>query len=160
MPVMQLTPEQLELVRRASGLTLDAEGELLHDGDPIAHPGLHDLFQRGLDVTERGEAIVRIGGQWAYVRTPGTPFVVQRLRADDAGLELMLNTGARELIAWPDLHLRLHGEHELQVKLPGRKHVARLGRRAWHGIADGLDVAEDGQIWLDLGGRRVPVQAA
>jgi hypothetical protein len=154
---MQLTPEQLELVRRASGLSLDAEGDLLHEGAPIAHPGLHGLFQRGLDVTERGEAIVRIGAQWAYVRTAGTPFVVQRLRADADGLELALNTERVVRLAWPDVHWTLAGEHELRVDLPEPGHVARLGRRAWHAIADDLDVADDGGIWLTLAGRRLAV---
>ncbi len=155
---MPPSPQQLELIRRASGLTLDAEGELLHEGEPIVHPGLHKLFQSGLDVLPSGEAIVRVGEQWAYVQTPGTPFVVQRARIAGAALELDLNTGEVVQLPLADVVLRLRGEHELLVTLP--THAARFGRRAWHALADGLELADDGVVWLQLAGERVRVTRA
>ncbi len=155
---MMPSPQQLELLRRASGLTLDAEGELQHEREPIRHPGLHALFQSGLDALPSGEAIVRIGDQWAYVLTPGSPFVVQRARPVDGTLELVLNTGETVRLPMADVRLRLHGEHALTVALPGRE--ARFGRRAWHALAEGLDVADDGAVTLQLGGDRLQVERA
>ena len=154
---MPPSAEQLELIRRASGLTLDAEGELRHEGDPIVHPGLHALFQSGLDALPTGEAIVRVGDQWAYVLTPGSPFVVQRLRVVDATLELLLNTGETVPVPVGDAHLRLRGEHELTVRLPHAPHVARFGRRAWHALAEGLELTDGDEVWLQLGAHRLPI---
>ncbi len=155
---MPPTSQQLELIRRASGLTLDAEGELQHEGDPILHPGLHALFQSGLDVLPTGEAIVRVGDQWAYVLSPGSPFVVQRLWVDGAQVALDLNTGETVHMPAECVQLRLRGEHELTVALPQPGRIARFGRRAWHGLADGFDMAEDGGVWLHLGPHRLLVQ--
>lgn len=155
---MPPSPQQLELIRRASGLTLDAEGELQHEGDPIRHPGLHKLFQSGLDVQPTGEAIVRVGEQWAYVLTPGTPFVVQRLRVAGDDVALDLNTGETVQLPAQNVQLRLRGEHELTVALPKPGHVARFGRRAWHALADGFDMTEGGEVWLHLGPHRLLVQ--
>ena len=135
---MKPTDAQLELLRRASGLTLDAEGDLRHEGDPIVHPGLHALFQSGLDALPTGEAIVRIGDQWAYVQTPGTPFVVQRQRVNGDAVSLDLNTGETLHVPAQDLKLHLEGEHNLTLKMPQNgslpafwaSGVARAGRWA------------------------------
>ena len=145
----------LELLRRSAHLSLDAEGELLHEGEPIVHSGLHALFQAGLDVHESGEAIVRVGKQWAFVHSAGSPFVVQRMRFAEPAVVLALNTGETLEIPAAQLRLRLHGDHELTVALPNR--IARFGRRAWHALADDLLLDDAGQLWLQLGPHRVPV---
>ncbi len=154
---MKPTDAQLELLRRASGLTLDAEGDLRHEGDPIVHPGLHALFQSGLDALPTGEAIVRIGDQWAYVQTPGTPFVVQRQRVNGDAVSLDLNTGETLHVPAQDLKLHLEGEHNLTLKMPHTGRSLRFGRRAWHALADGLEIADDGALWLHWGVHRLPV---
>ena len=154
---MPPTPEQLEMLRRASGLTLDAEGELLHEGEPIRHPGLHALFQSGLDVQDGGAAIVRVGEQWAYIQTPGTPFVVQRARWTDDEWQLALNTGVTVHVKGDAVQLRLRGGHELTVALPQPGRVARFGRRAWHALADDLEMTENGEVWLQMPTQRLRV---
>jgi hypothetical protein len=162
LPWMQLDPQQIELMRRGAHLSLDAEGELLHEGEPILHPGLHKLFQSGLDVHESGEAIVRIGAQWAYVQSEGPPFVVQRLRLTEPNAVLELNTGDVVEVPVTQLALDLHGDHELRVSLhmPGSLpvRVARFGRRAWHALADDLQLDDAGRLWLQLGQHRLAVQ--
>ena len=138
-------------------MALDAEGELLHEGEPIRHPGLHRLFQSGLDVRPTGEAIVRVGDQWAYVQSRGSPFVVQRMRDAGADLAFELNTGATVALPAAAVDLQLHGEHDLTVALPQPGHVARFGRRAWHALAEGLELTDDGTVWLQVGAHRLHV---
>ncbi len=152
------TADPIEILRRSSGLSLDAEGMLLHDGEPIQHPGLRQLFQSGLDVLPSGEAIVRIGEQWAYVATLDTPFVIQRLRVHGDQATLRLNTGAHVTVPLAGLRLQLHGDHQLAVIGQPNGHVARLSRRAWHAVALHLDLGEDGRLWLQLGQHRVAVE--
>lgn len=136
---------------------MDAEGELRHEGNRIQHPGLHALFQSALDVHASGEAIVRIGDQWAYVGTPGTPFVVQRCRLAGTDLSLDLNTGETVNVAASQAALHLQGEHELTLQLPTPGRSARFGRRAWHALAENLELGNDGQLWLNLPEMRLPV---
>lgn len=145
------TPEQLELIRRSAGLSLDAEGELLHEGERIAHPGLHALFQAGLDL-KNGEAIVRVGEQWAYVQSAETPLVVQHWRATVDNVTLRLNTGQTLEIPLDQLQLKLQFPHTLLVTLPDGR-PARLGRRTWHAVAQGLEELADGQVVLRIGNR-------
>ena len=152
---MPLDPPHLELLRRSAHLSLDAEGELLHEGEPIVHPGLHKLFQSGLDVHASGEALVRVGEQWAYVQSAGSPFVVQRLRLVAPNVVLELNTGEVVTVPVAQMQFALHGEHELTVTVADR--VLRFGRRAWHALADDLELDDADHLWLQLGPHRLEV---
>ncbi|MBI5611286.1 MAG: hypothetical protein HY902_20600 [Deltaproteobacteria bacterium] len=150
--------DPLELLRRASGLSLDAEGQLLHEGEPIQHPGLRQLFQSSLDVLPSGEAIVRVGDQWAYVDSPGSPFVVQHLRATGDAVSLRLNTGATVTVPASELRLRLHGDWLLTASWSPAGPVARFGRRAWHALAMAVDQGGDGRLWATVGPHRLAVE--
>lgn len=153
---MTLTPQQLDLMRRSTDLRLDAEGELLHEGTPILHPGLHRLFHQGLDVAGDGAPIVRVGDQFAYLRTPGTPFVVRTWRVRGPTLSLGLNTGESLKLTVSELGLTLYGEHTLVLILAsGRK--LRLGRRAWTQVSADLSLLDDGKLTLAVAGHELPV---
>ena len=159
---MALDPSQLDGLRRNSGLAVDREGCVWHQGEPIAHPRLHALFQAGLDVDDRGEAIVRVGAQWAYVACERTPFVVTRARVDAARqrLHLTLNTGEAFDLKPAETFLRLEGDCDLYVRIHDGHHEARFGRTAWGSVADGFDVGPLGGVVLAVGKRRVPVTGA
>lgn len=48
-------------------MRLSAQGQLWFADEPITHPGVLRTLRGGLDVTEAGEPIVRVGPQWAYL---------------------------------------------------------------------------------------------
>lgn len=151
-------PARLDFLRRNSGLSVDREGRVRHEGDLLGHPRLTELFLAGLDVDDRGEAIVRIGSQWAYVRCDGTPFVAVRARVDDAAgrLHLTLNTGEALDLSAQDLTAELWDDSDLRVRIHGGRHWARLGRTAWAALAERLE-ADDTGVWLRVADRNLPV---
>jgi hypothetical protein len=133
----------LEQLRRGSGLQVDRQGRLLHDGEPVRHDGVRQTLLAGLDVDDAGEAVVRLHladgrQQWAYVRCEDTPFVAEAARMTGSCLHLRLNTGERLSIPLHTLALRLQGDHDLLVAIHDGRHEARLGRAAWTAVADRL----------------------
>ncbi len=138
-------------------MTVDREGRVHHHGEAMTHAGVAHAFASGLDIDERGEAIVRIGQQWAYVLCERTPFVVVRARRTDSGLHLELNTGESVDVPATELDLRLEGDSDLYVAIHAGRHEARFGRTAWMALAGWLD-ADDGRLVLPLGAVRVPVE--
>jgi hypothetical protein len=141
---------QLDILRRNSGLAVDREGRVHHQGEVMSHARVADTFAHGLDLDDRGEAIVRIGSQWAYVRCDRTPFVVVRAHLGDGVLRAQLNTG--EVLELPamTLELLLEGDHDLFVRIHDRRHEARFGRTAWTILAEAM-VERDGRLVLPLG---------
>lgn len=144
---MQLDAETLEKLRRSQDLRVTADGELLHDGEPIAHPGLRELFLGGLEVDGQGQALVRIGSQIAYVRCVGTPFVVKAMVFQPDGVQLLLNTGRRLALEVPALRLHLPQDTVLFVALPEPGQWARFGRAAWAKAAENMEPTGE-QLWL------------
>lgn len=151
-----MDPAMLEKLRRNSGLAVDREGRVHHEGQVMTHAGVADTFASGLDVNEAGEAIVRIGRQWAYVRCERTPFVVVRVQPGEGMLALTLNTGERLEIPAQDVQLHLEADRDLYVRIHAGRHEARFGRTAWAKIADLLE-ERDGRLWLPLGQAQVRI---
>jgi hypothetical protein len=151
--------DALENLRRSSGISVDREGRVLHQGELMTHSGVHRTFAAGLDVDARGEAIVHVGPQWAYVQCDRTPFVVVRARRGDGVLHLTLNTGAAITLEAPDIHLQLVGDSDLYVRIHDGRHEARFGRVAWSALAESLQAVAGG-LFLPLGHVTVAVHGA
>lgn len=77
-----LDPELLERLRRGIPLRLDRQGGFWHDGEPVSHPRVLELFRRGLDVNERGEPQLHVGEQWCYLTVDDCPLRVLRVRPE------------------------------------------------------------------------------
>lgn len=67
-------------------------------GEAVTHARIIDTLNRGLELRDDGEVIVKVGSQWAYVEAEDTVFVVRNIRpvgGGDAenpdGIELILN---------------------------------------------------------------------
>jgi len=151
----------LEILRRASGLSIDREGSLVHDGAPIAHARVRQVLLAGLDQDDEGRAIVRVGGQWAYVACEGTPFVVTWCALDPVAetLRIRLNSGERSTIPARALGLRYEGGHDLFLRIHAGRHEARLGRSAWAVLSAALEIDERGGASVMVGATRVLVRA-
>lgn len=143
--------EALEHLRRSIDLRLDAEGRWWHEGAPFEHPGVVALFDRGLDThPETGEAIVRVGDQWAYVRVDDTPFVVRRLVEGEGGLWAELNNGERHEVPGDAFEAGAAGVVYLALT-PRRR--ARLARTAQAALAPRIEAQADGTLVVRAGDR-------
>ena len=91
------TSDPLEALRAGSGLSIDAEGQFLHRGEPITHARTLEVLWRSLERTPDGRWLVRIGRESAYVALEETPYVVRGVIDGEAGAQsLLLSDGARE----------------------------------------------------------------
>ena len=156
---MELTPAELEACRSSLDLRVDANGQLLHDGQPIAHPGVRQALLAGLEVLPNGQACVRIGAQLAYVQCGLTPFVVAHAQLVADGLKVQLNTGRNTGVDVADLKPCLHNDAVLVFQLGANGPLARCGHAAWMHLSAHLEFA--GEV-LELRGPgwAVPVTIA
>lgn len=154
----------LEWFRRSVDLRLDAEGRWFHDGEPFEHPRLIALFDHGLDThPETGEAILHVGDKWCYVRADDRPFVVRRFDLSEGALWATLNNGERLAVTANARFVVGPGERVVVQLDAGRHRLARLGRSAWHRLAQWIEAAAEGSAedaWVVCGAGRWPLVAA
>lgn len=89
-------PELLERLRRGVPLRMSARGELLFDAEPVTHPRVRQVLREGLDVSDGGEPIVRLGPQWCYLTIDDLPLRATAVRREGEALLVRLDDG-REL---------------------------------------------------------------
>jgi hypothetical protein len=77
--------ETLERMRRGVPLRRSAGGAWWFGDEPVTHRGLARALTRGLDMSDGGEPIVRLGHQFCYVTLDDTPLRVVGVDADDDG---------------------------------------------------------------------------
>ena len=133
-----MEPELLEILRRNSGLTLDREGRFFHKGNSIVHPRTVEVLERGLELRDDGEVIVRVGAQWAYVEPEDSVYVVRNVvpRRDEEGRLLgllLVMTGQRREELDPET-LILEPPSDLYCLVEGGRVRARFLRPAFHGL--------------------------
>jgi hypothetical protein len=151
-------PELLERLRGESGLSVDAEGRFLHQGEPITHARTLGLLWGSLAPAPGGRWRVTIGRESAYVEVDETPWAVRGVRVEGSpprGVTLLL-AGGREVPLRPET-LRLGEDGVLRCTLPdGPARFTRAGQ-----VALGSQLEEDppgsGRFALVLAGRRHPV---
>lgn len=86
----------LERVRR-SGIRIDREGELWHEGERIAHHGLRETLFRWLDRLPEGQYVFRLdGARFAHVEVDDTPLVARAARWEGPRALLSLSDGTDE----------------------------------------------------------------
>jgi uncharacterized protein len=146
-------PRELEKLREASGLRLDAEGRFWHRGELVEHARTLAVLHAGLHRAPNGRWATRIGPEWGYVQVDDAARFVRRIELAGDRLRAQLATGA-----WVDVEpatLASGAGDALYVRLPDGER-ARLTRTAQLSLADHLR-EEGGGFALDLGGRRVRI---
>jgi hypothetical protein len=152
---MEPSPELLEKLRR-SGIRIDREGELIHEGEPFRHEGLRRALFRWLDRLDDGRYVLRLDERrFAYLDVEDTPLVVRALRVDDAGggvgglgagaeavVTLQLSDGAEERLEPRTLTVDDAGILRCWVR--GGRLEARLATSAAAAIADRITETPQG----------------
>ncbi len=88
-----LDPELLERLRRGVPLRMHRTGELRLGGEPITHPRVEQALREGLDLSDGGEPIVRLGAQWCYLTIDDCPLRATAVTRDDHTLTVRLDDG-------------------------------------------------------------------
>ena len=137
---------------RQSGIRIDRDGELIHEGEVIRHGGLRAAIFRWLDRGEDGRFVLRLdAGRFAYVTVDDTPLVVRAAawRGDD--LTLSLSDGTEETLRPGSL--RVEAEGVLRCLAREGRLPARLSTSAAAVLGERMS-DEDGTAVLRIGGRR------
>ena len=118
----------LERVRN-SGISIDREGQLWHEQQPIEHGGLRSALYRWLDRNPDGHYVFRLDEQrFAHVEVADTPMVARAARWEGDRLMLALSDGSEEPL--DAATLTIDGEGVLRVGVRGGRLEARLATSA------------------------------
>jgi len=151
-----LDPAALELLRERSGLSIDLDGRLCHQGEPITHARTLEVLWRSLERQADGRYLVRVGRESGYVRLADAPYGVRGVTFGGSGARLHLTDGSEEPLDPGTIALDREGVLHCSVK---GGHRARFTRAAQLDL--GFQVEEDpgapGRYLLRLAGRAWPV---
>ena len=140
--------------REDSGIRLDRQLRWWHDDEPIEHPKIVELFNRGLAPTDDGRFKLTVGADWCFVTVEDAAYQVAVLDAHDAQLWLRLSDRTAEPLDPATLALDPDGVLTAKVKQGRAK--ARFSRDAQFALGERLTPSGDG-VRLDLGGTAVDV---
>jgi len=145
--------------REDSGLCLDRELRWLHDGAPIAHPRIVELFNESLVPTDDGRFQLQVGKDWAYVTVEDAAYRVTALDATDRQVFLRLSDKTGEALDPSTLTLEADGVLSARVK--GGRAKARFSRQAQVALGALLEESEEGvALRLAAGPVRLPLPAS
>ena len=155
---MGIDAETLERLRRGVPLRLTALGEFRWDDGPITHGRVRDALRAGLDVSDGGEPIVRLGPQWCYLTVDDCIMRVTAVLARQDGPVLRLDDG-RE-VALDPASLWEEPDKGLRCTVPsqptGRALSARFTNTAQMDLAAWMDLDADPPV-LRIGDHRWPI---
>jgi hypothetical protein len=127
----------LERVRN-SGIRIDREGQLWHQGHTIDHAGLRAALFRWLDRNPDGQYVFRLDAQrFANVEVEDTPLVARSARWVGDGLEVALSDGSEERLEPETLTVDDVGVLRCQVR--GGRLEARLSTSAAAVVAERIE---------------------
>lgn len=129
----------LELLRERSGLSIDLEGRLCHQGEPITHARTLEVLWRSLERRADGRYLVHVGRESGYVRIVDAPYGVRGVTFEGHGPVLHLTDGTVEVVDPATLSVDREGVLHCRVK--GGAHRARFTRSAQVDL--GLVLEED-----------------
>ena len=149
-------PATLERLRRGVPLRMSARGELLFDAEPVTHPRVRQALREGLDVSDGGEPIVRLGAQWCYLTIDDLPLRATAVRREGEALYVRLDDG-REL-PLPLATLWDEPGRGLRAEVPahgsGRPLGVRFTSQAHMDLSAWLEDGEGDEAVLVRGSRR------
>jgi hypothetical protein len=139
-------PSQWELPR----LTIDRDGEWLHEGEEITHPGILANLRGNLRRDESGY-FVQAGPLRIPVEVADAPFLVTRVEPHGQTLRLTLNDGTQEPL--DPATLRFTSGEVPYCCVKGGRFDARLSRAAAYQFGRLVEYDEQtGEATLHLGG--------
>jgi hypothetical protein len=161
--------DALELLRQRSGLSIDLEGRLCHQGEPITHRRTLEVLWGSLSRAPDGRYTVRVGREMGYVLVEDAPYGVRGVtfHEGDAGA-----AGDAADAGWPTAHLTdgtrekldpstlsLDGAGILHCRVKAGLHRARFTRTAQVQLGLALEEVAGGagQLALRLGDRTYPI---
>jgi hypothetical protein len=138
---------------RESGIVLDAQGRFHHHGALVEHPGMARAFASWITThPDDGRFILSNGYDWSYFEVEDAPFFVLSVREADARLVLELSDGSESALDPSSLEPGQGGALYTNVK-EGRFR-ARFTQGAQTALAPWLVAAENGELFLEIAGRR------
>jgi hypothetical protein len=136
-------------------LRITRDGEWLHEGEEVTHPGILANLRESLRVDDEGHYVVA-GPARVPVELEDAPFVVVRVAVEGDQLAATLNDLSRELLDPATLSFDGAGVPHCRVK--GGKFSARFSRAATYQVLDlAEDVEAEGQAVLLVGARRYSI---
>jgi hypothetical protein len=152
----ELDQATLELLREQSGLSIDLEGRLCHEGEPITHRRTLQVLWSSLERQPDGRYLVRIGRESGYVQVVDAPYGVRGVTFEAGGPMLHLTDGTAERLDPATLTVDREGVLHSVVK---GDHRARFTRSAQIdlGLALEEDATTTGRFVLRLQGRTFPI---
>ncbi len=146
---------------RESTIVLDAEGRFFHHGQLVEHPGMARAFASWIDLhPDNGRFILNNGYDWSYFQVEDAPFFVLGLREQAGRLWLLLSDGSESPLADEDEArpgeplLTVGDRGALYTTVKNGKFRARFTQAAQTALAPWLSSGENGQIFLEIAGRR------
>ena len=131
-------------------LTVNREGEWLHEGQEITHPGILANLMRNLRRDAAGY-FIQAGPVRVPVEVADVPFVVVRVEPHGTALRLTINDGIQEALDPSTLRLTAAGIPYCRIK--GGQFEARLSRAAAYQLGQLIDYDEaTGAAVLKVGG--------
>lgn len=156
-----IDPALLERLRRGVPLRLTPMGVLRWGDEDITHARVREALRRGLDVTDDGEPIVRIGPHWCYLSVEDTLFRVEAVDVKGDVLHARLDDG--RTVELDPTTLWEEPGHGLRATVPtaptGRPASARFTNRAQIDLAELLETDGD-QPALRLGDRHIRIPSS
>ncbi|MCP4445306.1 MAG: DUF1285 domain-containing protein [Myxococcales bacterium] len=135
-----LSPEQIEELRQ-SGILLDREGRLWHEGEQITHGRFQTALRCWLDVLPDGRTILRLDEtRYAYVDVEDAHLLVASVRWHDDSATIYLNDGSSEELAYDTLEQS--EDNALYCRVRKGKLTARFLTQAYYALAVNIDHAE------------------
>jgi uncharacterized protein len=136
-------------------LRITRDGDWLHDGLDVTHPGIIANLRENLRHDETGYHL-QVGPVRIPVEVDDAPYVVVRLAVEGDRVEIALNDMTREPLAVDTLRIDADGVPRCRVKEV--RFPARFSRAAAYQLLDRIEYDEDGQrATLVVGARRHPV---
>jgi uncharacterized protein len=160
----ELSEEMIESFRR-TGISLDREGRLWHEGAEIAHPGLRRALLRWLDRRDDGRAILRLDERrYAYIDVEDADLLALSARWDGDRAWLRLSDETEEELDYASLESSV--DSALYCRVRGGRLTARITTAAYYVLAErirpadmdaGAD-ADESSFVLDARGLAFPIR--
>ncbi len=150
MTSQRIPPELIERWRR-TGLRLDREGRLWHEGSQVTHPRLRRAILSWLDRDPDGHTVIRLGPErHAEIEIEDTELLATSARWSGDRALLHLNDGSEEELRYHSLVVG--DDHALYCRVRGGRLEARLTTPAYYVIADRIAETADGEFVLAAAG--------
>lgn len=147
--------EALERFRQ-TGIRLDREGRLWHEGGQVEHDGLRRAFLRWLDVLDDGRPVLRLDEKrYAYLDVEDAHLLVVSARWQGDRAFVTSNDGAEQELEYRSLVVG--ADEALYCRLRGDRLDARVTTPAYYVIAERIEPDGSGGFALRAAGQRFAI---